>query len=412
MWKLWILLTLTVLAVTAEPEEEQPSEREARLLPIFQVVRFPNDVCSGTTRNGTCYTAEECSNLGGVNEGSCASGFGVCCVIKADCGDSFSVNNSYIVQAAVTSLTSPCTYKVCPCSTEICRIRYDFKTLSLASQATYTASATAATASTGSEDENYKTGDCLTDQFSISSPGLSGSPIICGYNTNQHMIIDSSGTECQTVNVNVGAETTTSRSWDIYVTQYTCGQEDLAGSPGCLQFYTGVTGLVKTFGYPSANTNAAAQAATTTHLKNQDYTVCVRTEKNYCAICWADWYYTAAAGSFGLSVSPTAAILKAAVATACTADYIIIPNGVTSTIAAITTPTLGTSRFCGRLLALSDTIAGASVCSRSYPFTLGVRTDDHEVCTNPAADMADDCEATGLPGGILGFALGYTQLAC
>ena len=69
----------------------------------------------------------------------------------------------------------------------------------------------------------------MTDQFSISSPGLSGSPIICGYNTNQHMIIDSSGTECQTVNVNVGAETTTSRSWDIYVTQYTCGQEDLAG---------------------------------------------------------------------------------------------------------------------------------------------------------------------------------------
>ena len=27
------------------------------VLPIFQVVRFPNDVCTGTTRNGTCFTA-------------------------------------------------------------------------------------------------------------------------------------------------------------------------------------------------------------------------------------------------------------------------------------------------------------------------------------------------------------------
>ena len=27
------------------------------VLPIFQVVRFPNDVCSGSTRNGTCFTA-------------------------------------------------------------------------------------------------------------------------------------------------------------------------------------------------------------------------------------------------------------------------------------------------------------------------------------------------------------------
>ena len=27
------------------------------VLPIFQVVRFPNDVCTGKTRNGTCFTA-------------------------------------------------------------------------------------------------------------------------------------------------------------------------------------------------------------------------------------------------------------------------------------------------------------------------------------------------------------------
>lgn len=59
------------------------------------------------------------------------------------------------------------------------------------------------------------------------------------------VIIDTTGLDCQRVNFNIGASTSTSRSWDIYVTQYTCGQEDVAGPPGCLQYYTGTTGLVK-----------------------------------------------------------------------------------------------------------------------------------------------------------------------
>ncbi len=33
-------------------------------------------------RNGTCFTEAECSSRGGTNAGSCASGFGVCCVSK------------------------------------------------------------------------------------------------------------------------------------------------------------------------------------------------------------------------------------------------------------------------------------------------------------------------------------------
>ena len=33
---------------------------------------------------------------------------------------------------------------------------------------------------------DYRVGDCLTDQMSISAPGSTGSPVICGYNTGQH----------------------------------------------------------------------------------------------------------------------------------------------------------------------------------------------------------------------------------
>merc|ERR1712156_1243345 len=114
-------------------ELEKPETREGKLLPIFPIVRFPNDVCAGATRNGTCYTAEECSTKGGSNDGSCASGFGVCCIFTLSCGGSASENSTHIVQASATAVSSPCTYTICRCSTNICRIRFDFTTFVLAS---------------------------------------------------------------------------------------------------------------------------------------------------------------------------------------------------------------------------------------------------------------------------------------
>jgi len=307
----------------------------------------------------------------------------------------------------VTTLTSPCTYKVCPCSSDICRIRYDFTAHTLASQSTFTAAQDPAdTVLT----QNYAIGDCTTDQFSIGAPGQMGSPIICGTNTGQHMIIDSHGTDCQTVNFNIGSSTTTTRSWDIYVTQYTCAQEDKAGPPGCLQYFTGTTGLVKSFGYLTSN-SASTTGATTTHLQNQNYQICVRREKGYCYICWDSWH---TGNSFGLSQSPTAAIAKGSTGTRCTNDYVTIPQGTTSTIAATTTPAAFISRFCGRFLSHTDDAAtpGASVCSRSYPFVLGFVTNDNEGALSAAADMGDMTEAGLTPGGILGFALGFAQASC
>ena len=47
--------------------------------------------------------------------------------VTLSCGGSSSENNTYITQASTTSFsTNPCNHKICPCSTSICRIRYDF----------------------------------------------------------------------------------------------------------------------------------------------------------------------------------------------------------------------------------------------------------------------------------------------
>ena len=46
--------------------------------------------------------------------------------VALSCGGSASENQTYLVQSSVTTLTSPCSYTICPCSSNICRIRFDF----------------------------------------------------------------------------------------------------------------------------------------------------------------------------------------------------------------------------------------------------------------------------------------------
>ena len=81
----------------------------------------------------------------------------------------------------------------------------------------------------------------------------------------------------------------------------------------------------------------------------------------------------------------------------------------------VTTPAAGIDRFCGRQLNIAVADDAVTVCSRSYPFRLGVVFDNMEVCSNAIATAAN-CEpniaAANMAGGILGFALGYNQVSC
>lgn len=64
------------------------------------------------------------------------------------------------------------------------------------------------------------------------------------------------------------------RMWRIRVSQIECTSIAKADT-GCLQFYTGVYGQVKSFNF---DVNVGSQ------LSNQDYSICVRTERNFCSI--------------------------------------------------------------------------------------------------------------------------------
>merc|ERR1711971_1003251 len=409
----------------AEPlEEEVNSDREGKVLPVFQVVKFPNDVCSGTTRNGTCYTAEECSNLGGTTDGSCASGFGVCCLFSLSCGGSASQNQTYLVQSSVTTLTNPCTYTICPCSSNICRIRFDFTTMVLASAVGGTAVAVATVANSLN---GQLIGDCVDDQFSISGGLSGGTPTICGTNTGYHMIVDAdpSGNTCHKALFNIGGTTTTSRSWDVRITQYACGVTDSSGWPGCLQYYTASASTIQNFGFPPTG----AVTAKVTHLSNQHYDICIRRASSYCYICYNPTIVAAiqaAAGtpidaqiSYGLSVGGIPATPSSLISNTCSQDWIEIPGAETAAIAAIAiADQTNGGRLCGRTLAstagvlLTATVISNTVCARHLPFRVGVDFDNNERAAAAIASMSQTYEQQGAPAGIVGFKLTYFQVSC
>merc|ERR1711990_179234 len=126
--KVFGVLVLVVVLCRANSNKAEEI-RESKLLPVFQVVRFPNDPCTvtGGPKNGTCYTAEECSNKGGTNGGSCASGFGVCCTFTLNCGGTSSENCTYF-DSSTSVNTGACRARICPINTNICQIRLDFST--------------------------------------------------------------------------------------------------------------------------------------------------------------------------------------------------------------------------------------------------------------------------------------------
>lgn len=386
-----------------------PDAKRDQRFSIFQIIKFENSPCIGGTRNGTCFTEAECEDAGGTTDGECADGFGVCCITKLADGQATSLNQSYIVQESTSSITAGAKkYTICPCSADVCRIRFDFTDFTLAAPVTDPGT----TAAGSLLIHGQSIGDCTEDTFSITSSASAGSPVICGTNTGQHMIVDSDGNGCSVVNVGIGSGTST-RSYDIMVTQYRCGDES-GGPPGCLQYFTGETGSVRSFNFPNQAAGTAV-AVSVVHLSNQHYTACIRKPAGKTHICYIPCTSVDPAigaismSSFGISLGNDAAV-KSNEGTTCLQDALIIPGGDTSVIAAAGIASLN-SRFCGRELnTVLDIawIAGTSVCTSSVPFTIGVEFDEDEVTAD--ANTANACEAALNPGGIVGFSLCYTTL--
>merc|ERR1719367_2503244 len=326
------------------------------------------------------------------------------------CGDTSRQNNTYIVSGTVAT-SSSCSYHICPANENICRIKFLFTALTLASPPAGT-SAAATTITIG-----RSLGAC-SDSLKITGGSANASPTICGTNTGQHMIMDSDGATCHNVNINVDA-TTTTRSWDIHVTHYDCKDmtalENTAGPKGCLQYHLGSstgTGRIDNFNYVgNLATTATTSPTSPQHLINQDYTICMRRHAQMTRICYT--VAAPAANNFGLSLSPAAAS-QSATDTSCTTDYLTIPGarvgGAPASIAiAAKKAATAAERLCGRFFNVTAAATSSAViCSYFTPFKVGVKFNDNETPTGASATIANTDEAAA-PSGFIGFHLTYAQ---
>ena len=64
-------------------------------------------------------------------------------------------------------------------------------------------------------------------------------------------------------------------TWNILISQISC-RAAWAPPPGCLQYFTGVTGQISSYNFQGG-----------LHLASQLYTNCIRQESNHCSISYA-----------------------------------------------------------------------------------------------------------------------------
>ncbi|XP_071050778.1 uncharacterized protein [Onthophagus taurus] len=328
------------------------------------VVRFANNVCdSADGLYGTCYTKRQCAEVnGGIISGSCASGIGVCCVVLLGCGSISSSNNTYFVNEgypAAYSGAGCCTYTIQRCSPDICQVRIDFLSLTLA--------------------QPDGTGRCIYDALTITG-GTSNIPIICGENSGQHVYVNFNDDQDIRIVIDTSADVDLARSWNIKVTQLACDCGTLA-PPGCLMYYTNISGTVNSFNYgTTANGALVGDVLGTRELANLNYGICIDPKPGYCCITWSQsggdpYSFTLTGDTMALgNTLPTGSV----VGTDCTTDFVVIPNP----------QEVAADRFCGN--------AFPTLTSCAKPFVLTVVTNADEM-----GDVANR-----------GFSLTYTQKRC
>ena len=58
-------------------------------------------------------------------------------------------------------------------------------------------------------EDSFTVGDCNVDSLTVTNPGGASPPVICGYNTGQHMWVPASDM-CNTINIDIDTGTTSS----------------------------------------------------------------------------------------------------------------------------------------------------------------------------------------------------------
>lgn len=252
-----------------------------------------------------------------------------------------------------------------PCDANICQLRIDFLSFSLAPP--------------------NGDGVCNVDSFSVTG-GSSRVPVICGENSGQHVYVDFNEEAPILINVDTTGSYAFNRQFQFQVSQISCKLPTKAPS-GCLQYYFEPQGTVQSFNYVSSGNSLLNSIGVqgTRQIANHQYGICIRMGANQCSITWSqvssDLFAFTMTNDVG-AIDPTLLGTIDVLSQDCTTDFVIIPN-----------PNQGngpmpSDRFCGLGL--------VSTTSTIKPFVLYVVHDGNE-----EFDI-----------GNRGFHLSYSQNSC
>lgn len=386
------LATLFINADAAENETNiQEGKHHAKAFSIFSVVTFKNEGCRSldavTTgqspfRNGTCFPASECMAKGGKASGNCASGFGVCCIFLVSAsGTKIDQNCTYIrnpgFPAALTATTA-ISYTVNKIVKDICWLRLDFESMTLA----------------GPVSTSEPGGGTCPDTFKITSSANQAVPTICGVNTGQHIYVDMGPEAADTAGLAFTFDstvTTVSRAYEIKVSQIQCSNLNRPPS-GCLQYWTTPAGRISTFNFFSTGSS---------HLVSQDVTACIRRNAGYCCVQYQVCEGVPNAFTLDSEIEKADATpgKVGLIDTLCTSDYITIP--ASSTTCSLNNNAVS-SKYCGYALGFGQTLGlNQPICDCTAPFRVSFHTDNE-------ADIKS-AEATFSNRGVC---LDYQQIPC
>merc|ERR1719242_2715654 len=117
--------------------------------------------------------------------------------------------------------------------------------------------------------------------------------------------------QCNQINIDIDTcTTTTTRKWQIKVTQYECGNL-MAPEQDCLQFHTASSGTIASFNWDTSSSSVSA---------SQYYDICIRRARNYCSVCYSPQIVAAAPAlsSFGVSAGSVGPAQTNAIGSSCT----------------------------------------------------------------------------------------------
>jgi len=424
------LLKIFLILYFVKPSVEQnKTERNGKVFSLFSVVQFPNQVCSttsGTYSNGTCITASECSSRGGTTQGTCAAGFGVCCIFTFSAtGSTISQNVSYIVNPgypsnyAPTSTPAVVSYEIQKCSCDVCRIRLDYEVFQLTTPFTGTGTVTTGPV-TGQCNTDFMTVETTAHTQSTDATGNIGNyPYLCGRNPGQHAYIDMSCTCTDSATLSFTLGDTTDNQWRIRVTQLSCSDPDVSNTEGCQQYFTGITGTFSSYGFDSSQM-----------IMGQNYAYCIRPAEGYCCIEYTATTWSVYGGSLGaIAIAGpdcgdpgTTNQDSCADAVNCNYNFIVVP-GVLSPQTCVTDGSAcygnenGRDRYCGTALIPTGssqvTQSSTPIITCDRPFRMFTQTG---VLTPGNADPANapfssgTANPAGAPAAQTGFQFTYRQL--